>query len=179
METSMLFLVTFLACFVAVTVFWNAMQLWHKIKNWSSEESNAQARNYPKPCRGGFIHASRARALPRDDVAELAAYRLDRPMDPRRRADPSGCIGPAFEIRMSVNKLMSPDAIAAPASAFFHGTPTKRNGGKIIPTRAIVQRPRRRPDPFFFSNTSAAVRYVGSAGCASASPEAKPSFILR
>jgi hypothetical protein len=109
----------------------------------------------------------------------LPLYRLARTMDPRRRAAPSGVIGPALLMRTSVKILMSPDAIAAPASAFFHGTPTSKNGGKIMIVRAMVQPNRRTPDPFFFSNTSAAVAYVGSAACESASPEAKPSFIPR
>jgi hypothetical protein len=64
---------------------------------------------------------------------------------------------PALWILSSVNMLMSPDANAAPSSAFFHGTPTMSIGMPIGSIRPIVQPNSLRPDPFFFSSTSATV----------------------
>ena len=52
---------------------------------------------------------------------------------------------------------IAPLAIAAPAKAFFTGTPTIIMNGAIIRVRAAVQPTSRMPEPFFFSSTSAMV----------------------
>jgi hypothetical protein len=50
------------------------------------------------------------------------------------------------------------DATAAPANAFFQGTPTNRIGGAIMSVRSAVQPASFHPDPVFRSRTPAMVR---------------------